>query len=167
MVRISSLHFFCLDTKKRIFQFSSSFFCLDTKKRNKKKSRLCLLRISFHFFVLTQKNETKKSQDCACFAQKTYARLTKSFKLAATQLKHERFFTSISLVFWLTRQGQFCTPCTAELAPRNPHLVNSDPVPRTMQPAEPGIKQLGNMRYRRVELDFTIFKRHIINFFIK
>jgi len=36
--------FFCLDTKKRIFQFSSSFFCLDTKKRSKKKSRLCLLR---------------------------------------------------------------------------------------------------------------------------
>jgi hypothetical protein len=58
-----------------------------------------------HFFVLIQKNEAKKNQDCACFAQKTCARLTKSFKLAATQLKHERFFTSISLVFWLTRQG--------------------------------------------------------------
>jgi len=57
---------------------------------------------------LTQKNEAKKSQDYACFAQKTYARLTKSFKLAAAQLKQERFFTSISLVFWLTRQGRLC-----------------------------------------------------------
>jgi len=56
---------------------------------------------------LTQKNEAKKSQDCACFAQKTCARLTKSFKLAAAQLKHERFFTSILLVFWLTRQGRW------------------------------------------------------------
>jgi|BioPla2DNA2_1021312.scaffolds.fasta_scaffold18511_4 hypothetical protein len=26
-----------------------------------------------HFFVLIQKNEAKKNQDCACFAQKTYA----------------------------------------------------------------------------------------------
>jgi hypothetical protein len=47
-----------------------------------------------------------KNQDCACFAQKTYARLAKSFKLAATQLKQERFLTPISLVLWLTSQGQ-------------------------------------------------------------
>jgi hypothetical protein len=64
------------------------------------------MNIALHFFVLTQKNEAKKGQDCACFAQKTYARLTKSFKLAAVQLKQERFFTSISLVFWLTSQGR-------------------------------------------------------------
>ena len=66
---------------------------------------LCFMYL--HFFVLIQKNEAKKNQDCACFAQKTYARLTKSFKLATSLLKHERFLTSILLVFWLTRQGRF------------------------------------------------------------
>jgi len=69
-----------------------------------------LAQIPLHFFVLTQKNEAKKGQDCACFAQKTCARLTKSFKLAAAQLRQERFFTPISLVFWLTSQGQMFSP---------------------------------------------------------
>jgi len=63
---------------------------------------------------LIQKNEAKKNQDCACFTQKTCARLTKSFKLAAAQLKHERFFTSILLVFWLIRQGR-SRPATPQL----------------------------------------------------
>jgi hypothetical protein len=60
----------------------------------------------FHFFVLTQKNETKKSQDCACFAQKISARTAKSSKLATSLLKQGRFLTLFSLIFWLTRQGQ-------------------------------------------------------------
>jgi hypothetical protein len=55
---------------------------------------------------LTQKNETKKSQDCACFAQKISARTAKSSKLATSLLRQGRFLTLFSLIFWLTRQGQ-------------------------------------------------------------
>jgi len=36
---------------------------------------------SLHFLAWTKKR-SKKVQDCACFAQKTCAQLTKSFKLS-------------------------------------------------------------------------------------
>ena len=68
------------------------------------KIYLITLFFSLYFFL---DKKVPKSQDSACFAQKTSVRLAKSFKLAAAQLKHERFFTPISLVFWLTRRGRF------------------------------------------------------------
>jgi hypothetical protein len=58
---------------------------------------------SLYFFL---DKKVPKNQDSACLAQKTSVRLAESFKLAAAQLKQERFFTPISLVFWLTRRGR-------------------------------------------------------------
>jgi len=55
---------------------------------------------------LTQKNEAKKSQDCACFARKISVQTAKSSKLATSLLKQGRFLTLFSLIFRLTRQGQ-------------------------------------------------------------
>jgi hypothetical protein len=69
------------------------------------------------YFFLDKK--VPKSQDYACFAQKTSARLAKSFKLAATQLKQERFLTPISLVFWLTSRGR-SSPYNLLHAPSSP-----------------------------------------------
>jgi len=59
-----------------------------------------------HFFVLTQKNEAKKSQDCARFARKISARTAKSSKLATSLLKQGRFLTLLSLIFRLIGQGR-------------------------------------------------------------
>ncbi|HOS46337.1 MAG TPA: hypothetical protein PLQ69_07655, partial [Paludibacter sp.] len=63
---------------------------------------------SLHFFVLTQKNEAKKSQDCARFARKISAQTAKSSKLARSSLKQGRFLTLFSLIFRLTSQGRLC-----------------------------------------------------------
>jgi len=60
----------------------------------------------FSFFVLTQKNETKKSQDCARFARKISARTAKSSKLARSSLKQGRLLTLFSLIFRLTERGR-------------------------------------------------------------
>jgi len=78
--------------------FYSSFFCFDTKNE--------YFNSLLHFFVLIQKNEAKKNQDCACFAQKISARTAKSSKLATSLLRQGRFLTLFSLIFWLTRQGR-------------------------------------------------------------
>ena len=61
---------------------------------------------SLHFFVLTQKNEAKKSQDCARFARKISAQTAKSSKLATPLLRQGRFLTLFSLIFRLIGQGQ-------------------------------------------------------------
>jgi hypothetical protein len=67
---------------------------------------LCIQFIYLHFFVLTQKNEAKKSQDCARFARKISAQTAKSSKLARSSLKQGRFLTLFSLIFRLTGRGR-------------------------------------------------------------
>jgi hypothetical protein len=59
-----------------------------------------------HFFVLIQKNEAKKNQDCARFARKISARTAKSSKLATSLLKQGRFLTLFLLIFRLIGQGR-------------------------------------------------------------
>ncbi len=49
------------------------------------------------YFFLDKK--VPKSQDYACYAQKIYARTTKSSKLATSLLKQGRFLTLFSLIF--------------------------------------------------------------------
>jgi hypothetical protein len=66
---------------------------------------LLLPHTCLHFFVLTQKNEAKKSQDCARFARKIYAQTAKSSKLARSSLRQGRFLTLFSLISWLTGRG--------------------------------------------------------------
>ena len=70
------------------------------KKRSKD------LITSLHFFVLTQKNEAKKSQDCARLARKISAQTAKSSKLARSSLKQGRFLTLFSLIFRLIGRGR-------------------------------------------------------------
>ncbi len=65
-----------------------------------------MLQIPLHFFVLIQKNEAKKNQDCARFARKISARTAKSSKLATSLLKQGRFLTLFSLIFRLTGRGR-------------------------------------------------------------
>ena len=65
-----------------------------------------LAQIPLHFFVLIQKNEAKKDQDCARFARKIYARTAKSSKLATSLLRQGRFLMLFLLIFRLTGRGQ-------------------------------------------------------------
>ncbi|HQB27606.1 MAG TPA: hypothetical protein PLO29_01525 [Paludibacter sp.] len=65
-----------------------------------------LAQIPLHFFVLIQKNEAKKNQDCARFARKISARTAKSSKLATSLLRQGRFLTLFLLIFRLTGRGQ-------------------------------------------------------------
>jgi hypothetical protein len=58
-----------------------------------------LFQLLLHFFVLTQKNEAKKSQDYACFAHKTYVQKAKTPKLAALRLKQWVFFNAFLSCF--------------------------------------------------------------------
>jgi len=62
--------------------------------------------ISLHFFVLIQKNEAKKNQDCARFARKISVQTAKSSKLTTSLLKQGRFLTLFSLIFRLIGRGQ-------------------------------------------------------------
>jgi hypothetical protein len=70
----------------------------------KKKSKDLIT--SLHFFVLTQKNEAKKSQDCARLARKISVQTAKSSKLARSSLKQGRFLTLFSLIFRLIGRGR-------------------------------------------------------------
>jgi len=49
---------------------------------------------------------SKKSQDCVRFTRKIGARVAKSSKLAPSSLKQGRFYSPLSLIFWLTEQGR-------------------------------------------------------------
>ena len=74
-----------------------------------------------HFFVLIQKNEAKKNQDCARFARKISARAAKSSKLATSLLRQGRLLTLFLLIFRLTGRGRLQDATdlgTRELAPR-------------------------------------------------
>ena len=76
------------------------------------------LNIFLHFFVLIQKNEAKKNQDCARFARKISARTAKSSKLATSLLKQWTIFNAVLTYFSAHRSRSVAPPKVYERTQR-------------------------------------------------